>query len=51
MAIAANAQQKKFTLLPSSATGVNFRNDITEMPTMFMYMYENLYAGCWCKRW
>jgi hypothetical protein len=40
-----SAQQKKFTLLPSSATGISFRNDIIEDPTMFMYLYENLYAG------
>ncbi len=39
------AQQKKFTLLPSASTGVTFRNDITEDPTMFMYLYENLYVG------
>ncbi|MBS1509301.1 MAG: VCBS repeat-containing protein [Bacteroidetes bacterium] len=41
----ATAQVKKFTLMPSSVTGVNFRNDITEDPSMFMYMYENLYIG------
>ncbi len=40
-----NAQQKKFTLLPSSSTGITFRNDIVENSTMFMYLYENLYAG------
>src|SRR5882762_8396148 len=40
-----NAQKKKFTLLPSSSTGITFRNDITEDPTMFMYLYENLYIG------
>jgi len=39
------AQQKKFTLLPSSSTGINFRNDITEDANMFLYLYENLYAG------
>jgi hypothetical protein len=33
--INAHAQQKKFTLLPSSSTGITFRNDITESPTMF----------------
>jgi enediyne biosynthesis protein E4 len=37
--------QKKFTLLPSTQTGITFRNDIIEDPTMFMYMYENLYIG------
>ena len=40
-----NAQLKKFTLLPSSNTGISFRNDIAEDPTMFMYLYENLYIG------
>ena len=47
--VTVNAQtannQKLFTLLPSSATGINFRNDIVETPTMFMYLYENLYVG------
>jgi enediyne biosynthesis protein E4 len=42
---AANAQQKKFTLLPPQSTGINFRNDIVEDATMFMYLYENLYIG------
>ena len=42
--VTANAQ-KLFTLLPESSTGVNFRNDIVETPTMFMYLYENLYVG------
>jgi len=36
---------KQFTLLPQSSTGINFRNDIVETPTMFMYLYENLYVG------
>ncbi len=36
---------KQFTLLPESSTGVTFRNDILETSNMFMYMYENLYAG------
>jgi enediyne biosynthesis protein E4 len=40
------AQQKKFTLLPGSSTGVTFRNDIVEDPGMFYYLYENLYIGC-----
>ena len=42
---AANAQQKKFTLLSPQSTGINFRNDIIENATMFMYLYENLYIG------
>jgi enediyne biosynthesis protein E4 len=40
-----NAQQKKFTLLPSAQTGVNFKNDINEDPAMFYYLYEYLYIG------
>lgn len=40
------AQQKQFTLLPSASTGISFRNDITEDPSMFYYMYEYLYLGC-----
>ena len=47
--VTVNAQtannQKLFTLLPSSATGINFRNDIVETPNMFLYLYENLYVG------
>ena len=39
------AQQKKFTLVPSSESGVSFRNDIIEDPNMFLYLYENLYMG------
>ncbi|MBL0145955.1 MAG: CRTAC1 family protein [Chitinophagaceae bacterium] len=39
------AQQKKFTLLPASSTGVNFRNDITEEVDMFYYLNEYLYNG------
>jgi hypothetical protein len=45
IAVNITAQQKKFTLLPSASTGITFRNDITEDPGMFMYLYENLYAG------
>jgi len=45
LVINTNAQQKKFTLLPSSNTGITFRNDIIEDPSMFMYLYENLYIG------
>lgn len=44
-----NAQQvgnqKLFSLLPTASTGIDFRNDIVETPTMFMYLYENLYVG------
>ncbi len=47
--IVASAQQsnskKLFSLLPESSTGVSFRNDVVETSNMFMYMYENLYAG------
>jgi len=39
------AQQKKFTLVPSSESGVSFRNDIIEDATMFYYIYEYLYLG------
>ena len=39
------AQQKKFTLVPSSESGVSFRNDIIEDATMFYYVYEYLYLG------
>jgi enediyne biosynthesis protein E4 len=39
------AQQKKFTLLPSANTGIDFRNDIIEDADMFLYRYENLYNG------
>lgn len=39
------AQQKKFTFLPGSSTGITFRNDITEDPSMFYYLYEYLYLG------
>ena len=44
-AVAVSAQQKKFTLLPAESTGINFRNDIIEDASMFMYLYENLYVG------
>lgn len=37
--------QKMFSLLPATSTGIDFRNDIVETPTMFMYLYENLYVG------
>jgi len=36
---------KQFTLLPSSFTNIDFRNDIVETSTMFLYLYENLYNG------
>lgn len=39
------ASQKLFSLLPAAATGIDFRNDIVETPSMFMYLYENLYVG------
>jgi enediyne biosynthesis protein E4 len=39
------AQEKKFTALPSSVTGVTFRNDIKEDPTLFFYLYEYMYNG------
>ena len=38
-------EKKLLTLLPEATTGIGFRNDIIESPRMFMYMYENLYAG------
>ncbi|HMI78871.1 MAG TPA: VCBS repeat-containing protein, partial [Ferruginibacter sp.] len=44
----ATAQQnavKRFSLLPENSTGINFRNDVEESPTMFLYLYENLYNG------
>lgn len=37
---------KLFTALPSSTTGVQFRNDIVEDEKMFYYMFEYLYNGC-----
>ncbi len=36
---------KQFTLMPESITGVDFRNDIVETQTMFLYVYEYLYVG------
>ena len=36
---------KQFTLMPESITGVDFRNDIVETQTMFLYIYEYLYVG------
>jgi enediyne biosynthesis protein E4 len=44
-AVNLNAQQKRFSLLPSTSTGINFRNDVEETETMFLYLYENLYNG------
>jgi len=41
----ANAQEKKFTLLPAASTGINFSNDIAEDTSMFYYLYEYLYLG------
>ncbi len=40
-----SAQQKKFSLLSSASTGINFRNDIAEDANMFYYLYEYLYLG------
>ncbi len=37
--------KKMFTALPSSVTGVNFRNDISEDEKMYYYIYEYLYVG------
>lgn len=37
--------KKLFTSLPSSYTGVNFRNDIYEDGKLFYYTYEYLYNG------
>src|SRR5437868_7480295 len=43
---AAVAQSKKmFSALPSSVTGVNFKNTITEDENMYYYTYEYLYNG------
>lgn len=46
---AANAQQqnavKLFTNLPASSTGIDFRNDLIESASMFLYVYEYLYIG------
>ena len=36
---------KLFTVMPESTTGLNFRNDIIETETMFLYIYEYLYVG------
>lgn len=48
-AVSASAQitntGKQFTLLPESTTGIDFRNDIVETQTMFLYVYEYLYVG------
>jgi hypothetical protein len=47
--LSANAQavteKKLFTTLPSSYTGVKFRNDILENSNLFYYTYEYLYIG------
>ena len=40
-----NAPLKLFTALPSSETGVNFRNDVIENVDVFYYKYEYLYNG------
>lgn len=44
-AMSAMAQQKLFTSLPSSQTGINFRNDIIEDANLYYYKYEYLYNG------
>jgi hypothetical protein len=36
---------KQFTLMPENITSVDFRNDIVETQTMFLYIYEYLYVG------
>ena len=36
---------KQFTLIPESITGIDFRNDIVETQSMFLYIYEYLYVG------
>ncbi len=35
----------QLSLVPSSVSGINFRNDIQETPQMFLYKYEYLYLG------
>ncbi|MBK7433013.1 MAG: VCBS repeat-containing protein [Chitinophagaceae bacterium] len=40
-----SGNNKRFTLMPGNSTGITFRNDVLEDATMFMYLYENLYAG------
>ena len=37
--------REKLQLIPSSYSGLNFRNDIQETPEMFLYVYEYLYIG------
>ena len=42
-----NAQTKKmFTSLPSSETGVTFRNDVIETGDIYYFKYQHLYNGC-----
>ncbi|MBI3234892.1 MAG: FG-GAP repeat protein [Bacteroidetes bacterium] len=36
---------KIFTSLPQSETGISFTNNILETDKMFLYMYDDLYAG------
>lgn len=38
-------QSKLFTTLPSSETGIDFRNDVIEDANIFYYKYEYLYNG------
>lgn len=40
-----NSGTKLFTSMPSSATGITFRNDIIENTSLFYYKYEYLYIG------
>src|SRR5438552_430897 len=43
----ANAQQsqKLFTNLPSSQTGVTFRNDVIETGDIYYFKYQHIYNG------
>lgn len=49
VSVTASAQQqnaiKIFTSLPQTETGISFRNNIVETDKMFLYMYDDLYAG------
>jgi len=49
ISVTATAQQqnavKIFTSLPQSETGISFTNNIFETEKMFLYIYDNLYAG------
>ena len=39
------SENKLFSTVPSSHTGITFRNDIIETPDLFYYKYEYLYIG------